>query len=30
VQHHGTLFTPTTNPVSVTISESIPTRQKLS
>ncbi len=30
VQHHGTLFTPTANPVSVTISDSIPTRQQLS
>jgi 1-phosphofructokinase len=30
VQHHGTLFAPTANPVSVTISETIPTRHKLS
>lgn len=29
VQHHGTLFTPTPHPMSVTISESLPTRQKL-
>ncbi|HEY0817038.1 MAG TPA: 1-phosphofructokinase [Pseudonocardia sp.] len=29
VQHHGTLFAPASSPVSVTITESIPTRQKL-
>ena len=29
VQHHGTLFTPTANPVSVTITDSIPTRRQL-